>query len=183
MEAQRIALLAPGGGYGVDAPLLFYPKLAVTRRGAEAHPITWRLPENFDDTQHQIDVVRAQVAEALDDIADNASPLIIGKSLGSLAAALAAERALPAIWLTPLLTVPEVVTAIQSAARPALLIGGTADAFWDPATARRISPHVLEIPAADHALHVPGPVSATIAVAGQILDTIEAFIDTHVWRR
>jgi pimeloyl-ACP methyl ester carboxylesterase len=178
MEAQRIAVLAPGANYPTSAPLLFYARLAVERRGGEVRPVTWRLPEGVDDNRHRIDVIRGQVAEALGD--DNA--LIIGKSLGSIAAELAAERALPAIWLTPLLTVPEVVNAIAAAAHPPLLIGGDADRLWDAATARRLSPHVLEIPGADHALHVPGPVSATTAVAGRVADALEAFIDDHVWR-
>ncbi len=33
------------------------------------------------------------------------SPLLIAKSLGTNAATLAAERCLPAVWLTPILTV------------------------------------------------------------------------------
>ena len=74
------------------------------------------------------------------------------------------------------------VDAIAAAEHPPLLIGGDADRLWDGATARRISPHVLEIPGADHALHVPGPVSATTAVAGRVADAIESFIDDHVWR-
>ncbi|MGW4296911.1 hypothetical protein ACWEH1_28295 [Micromonospora chersina] len=33
-------------------------------------------------------------------------PLLIGRSLGTDAAAIAAQRSLPAVWLTPLLTLP-----------------------------------------------------------------------------
>ena len=178
MADQRIAVLAPGANYPVECPLLFYARLAVERRGGEVRPIAWRLPPRSDGDGKRIEAVRAQVAEALGD--DNA--LIIGKSLGSVSAQLAAERALPAIWLTPLLTVPEVVEAIAAAAQPPLLVGGDADRLWDGAAARRISPHVLEIPGADHALHVPGPVLATTAVAGRVADALEAFIDDHVWQ-
>jgi hypothetical protein len=53
--------------------------------------------------------VRGQVAATL---ADD-SALVIGKSLGSLAAGLVAERGLPAIWPTPLLRIPEVVEAVE----------------------------------------------------------------------
>jgi pimeloyl-ACP methyl ester carboxylesterase len=165
------AVLAPGGGYPASAPLLFYARLALERRGVEVHPIEWRAREP--------EAVRAQVAEALGGDDD----LVVGKSLGSFSATVVAERNLPAIWLTPLLSYPEVVSAIESAERPPLLIGGDADHLWDGPTARRISPHVLEIPDADHALHVPGPVSATTAVAGRVADAIEAFIDDQVWPR
>lgn len=177
MPTKRIAVLAPGANYPVQCPLLFYARLAVERHGGEVRPITWNLPPRFDDEGHRMEVVCGQVAEAVGD--DNA--LIIGKSLGSIAARLAADRALPAIWLTPLLTVPGVVEAIASAAQPPLLVGGDADRLWDGAAARRLSPHVLEIPGADHALHVPGPVAATTAVAGRVADALEAFIDDHVW--
>jgi len=167
MATQRIAVLAPGGGYTVQAPLLAYARLAVERRDAEVRPIEWRFPEDFDDSPKQrFELVSSQVAETLQD--DKA--LVIGKSLGSLAAGVVAIRALPAIWLTPLLTTPEVVEAIQAAER-----------LWDGPLARRISPHVLEIPDANHALYVPGPVSATAAAAAQVADAVEAFIDTWVW--
>ena len=178
MAAQRIAVLAPGGGYSVQGPLLAYAGLAAERRGADVRPIDWRFPEDFDDSLKQrFDLVFRQVAEALAD--DTA--LVVGKSLGSLAAGLVAVRGLPAIWFTPLLTLPEVAEAIQAAERPPLLIGGGADQAWDGAVARRISPYVLEIPDADHALYVPGPVSATVAAAGRVADAVEEFLDTQVW--
>jgi hypothetical protein len=41
------------------------------------------------------------VASVLDAV--GGAPLVIGKSLGSHAAALTAEHGLPAVWLTPLL--------------------------------------------------------------------------------
>jgi hypothetical protein len=127
--------------------------------------------------KQRFDLVLSQVAETLND--DDA--LTIGKSLGSLAAGLVTVRGLPAIWLTPALTVPEVAEAIAAAERPPLLIGGDADLVWDGPAARRISPHVLEIPNADHELYIPGPVSATTAVAGRVADAVEDFLDTHVW--
>ena len=71
----------------------------------------------------------------------------------------------------------------QAAARPPLLIGGDVDPVWDGAVARRISPYVLEIPGADHELYIPGPVSATAAVAGRVADAVEDFLDTQVWPR
>jgi pimeloyl-ACP methyl ester carboxylesterase len=178
MPAQRIAVLAPGSGNTVRSPLLAYSKLAVERRGAEVRVVSWRFPADLGDSmQPRFDMVLSQVAEALAD--DEA--LIIGKSLGTLSAAVAAVRGLPAIWLTPVLTVPEVAEAIGAAERPPLLIGGDADRSWDGGLARELSPHVLEIPGADHELYVPGPVSATAAVAARVADAVEGFLDTHVW--
>ncbi len=178
MGDELIAVLVPGIAYTVQGPLLAYARSAVERRGAEVRAISWSRPRP-DDPAEFVAWVRDHVLDVLG--TDRA--LIIGKSLGSLAAGLAAERRLPAVWLTPLLHRPDVVEAIGAAEHPPLLVGGTADQAWNGTVARRISPHVLEIPDADHALCVPGRVSRTAAVAGQVADAIEDFLDRHVWPR
>lgn len=177
MSDERIAVLVPGVGYTAQGPLLAYARLAVERRGAEARVISWS-PPRLETATEQVAWVRDQVADVLGE--DGA--LVIGKSLGSLAAGLVAERGLPAIWLTPLLYRADVVEAIAAAEHPPLLVGGTGDRSWDGAVARRLSPHVVEIPDADHALYVPGPVSGTAAAAGRVVDAVEEFLDRHVWR-
>ncbi len=55
------------------------------------------------------------------------SPVIIGKALGSYAARIAVDQAVPAGWLTPLPHGATVVDALRAASAPFLLIGGTAD--------------------------------------------------------
>jgi pimeloyl-ACP methyl ester carboxylesterase len=176
MGEERVAVLIPGSGYTAQGPLLAYARLAVERRDVSTRVISWS-PPHMDRASEGIGWVRDQVLEVLG--TDRA--LLIGKSLGSVAAGLAAERDLPAIWLTPLLRSPEVAAAIAAAGQPPLLVGGTGDRSWDGALARRLSPHVLEIPDGDHALYIPGPVSGTAAAAGQVADAIEDFLDHHVW--
>jgi len=77
--------------------------------------------------------VASQVAAAVDELtaATGAAPVVIGKSLGSLAAPIVADRGLTAIWFTPLLTDQPTVAALRRATGPFLLVGGTADQFWD----------------------------------------------------
>jgi hypothetical protein len=93
--------------------------------------------------------------------------LVIGKSLGTLAAGAVAERAWPAVWLTPLLTAPELVEMLRRRTALALLIGGTADPAWDGTLARELSDDVLELDGADHGLarieHLPAIVDAITA--------------------
>jgi pimeloyl-ACP methyl ester carboxylesterase len=110
-----------------------------------------------------------------------AQPLLIGKSLGSYASGLAADRSLPAVWLTPILTVPWVAEALGRATAPFLLIGGTADKAWDRDLARRLSPYVVEVPAADHGMYVPGPLTDTIAVLARIVVAVDEFLDEIGW--
>ena len=58
---------------------------------------------------------------------------------GPLAAPLVADRGLAAVWFTPLLTDEPTVAALRRAMGPVLLVGGTADQFWDSQAARSLA--------------------------------------------
>ena len=70
---------------------------------------------------------------------------------------------------------------MSRATAPFLLVGGTADSMWDSTAARSLSPHVLEIEAANHGLFVPGPLQNTIAVLGRLVSAIDEFLDAIEW--
>ncbi len=180
-DPERVAILVPGGGYTTDGPLLMYAGLAVRRRGGYLHRIAWAAPES-EAYSHAW--VASQVKEALAEAAAVTgvpAPLVIGKSLGSQAAPLVAERGLPAVWMTPLLTDEPTVTGMREATAPCLLIGGSADPFWDGAVARSVTPHVLEVDGADHGMFVPGSLAASAAVLGDVVTAIERFLDQVIW--
>jgi hypothetical protein len=177
------ALLLPGLHYGPSAPLLAYASEVVGRRGATVHLHTWS-PDPPGVFSPAIEAwIQTQVTTALDGLATtgDAPPLVIGKSLGTNAAGLAADRKLPAVWLTPLLHLPWVVDAMRRAGAPMLLVGGTADRSWDSAIANDLSPYVVEVPDADHGLMVPGPVVDSVAVLARVVVAIEEFLDTVGW--
>jgi hypothetical protein len=177
----RAAVLVPGGGYTTDGPLLMYARLAVERRGGHAHRIAWTPPEPWSGAHAWVaDQVAAAVSETATATGVSA-PLVIGKSLGSLAAPLAADRGLAAVWFTPLLTDPPTVAALRRATAPCLLVGGTADGLWDGAAARSVTPHVVEVAGADHGLIVPGGLAGSAAVLGQVITAVERFLDEVVW--
>jgi predicted alpha/beta-hydrolase family hydrolase len=182
-RTYRAAVLVPGGGYSTDGPLLMYAGLAVERREGRVHRIAWTQP--LPEPEAEIHSwVASQVAAAIEEIAGTTAataPVIIGKSLGSLAAPLVADRGLAAIWFTPLLTDEPTVAALRRTTAPCLLAGGTADQFWDGAAARSITPHVVEVAAADHGMFVPGELSASAAVLGQVITAVEHFLDHVVW--
>jgi hypothetical protein len=143
VRSGRSAILAPGGNYGADGPLLMYARLAVQRRGGRTRPIVWELSGGPGFSQ-QREQVASQVISAIDEMtaATGATAVMIGKSLGSLAAPVVADRGLAAIWFTPLLTDEPTVAALRRATGPCLLVGGTADQFWDEQTARSITPEL-----------------------------------------
>jgi hypothetical protein len=161
-----------------------YPGLAVERRGGYAHHLSWDVPD-FAADDHERAWVIAQVTAAIDATVAAAgvtAPVVIGKSLASLSAPVVADRGLTAIWLTPVLTDAPTVSALQAARGPCLLVGGTADQLWDGRTARLVTPHVLEVEDADHGMLVPGALSASAAVLGQVISAVEDFLDRVAWR-
>lgn len=175
------AIVIPGRLLGPGAPLPFYSGDVAERRGATVHRHSWTAtPPAFREPRTQ-DWVRDQLSPLLDRLPGH--PLLIGTSLGSLAATVAAERDLPAVWLTPLLFLPHVVAALGRATAPFLLIGGTADRDWDTTAAHRLTPHVYEVRAADHDLHVPGPLTASIGVLAQVVEAVAEFLDEIGWPR
>jgi hypothetical protein len=181
---DRGAVLIPGFLFGPYQPLLFYGFLAAQARGAKVEPIDWNPVESLGvdappAVRHAW--VRDQVAPVLDRLADR--PVLIGKSLGTYAADLAAQRGLPAIWYTPLLLDDLVVAGLGASTAPFLLIGGTGDPeAWDGSLARSLTPYVCEIPDADHGLIVPAGLSASASVLGEVTDAVEGFLDDVVWR-
>jgi hypothetical protein len=165
-----------------------YAADAAEARAALIRPLHWSPPPEVDPDADPASGgraawVRRQVTPVLDELAGAGStPLVIGKSLGSYAATLAAERGLPAVWLTPLLTDERVVGALRRSDAPCLLVGGTADEqAWDGALARRLSPYVFEVDGADHGMYVRGPLAASAAVLGLVATAVERFLDEVVW--
>ncbi|MGK5681555.1 alpha/beta hydrolase [Actinoplanes sp. URMC 104] len=174
------AVVIPGGSFGSAAGLLMYAGDVPGFRGATVHRHEWtepRPPAEFEPAAETW--VHDQVRPVLDGV--GGQPLLIGKSMGCYAAGLAAQRSLPAVWLTPVLTVPWVPAALERATAPFLLVGGTADRLWDRRLARRVSPYVVEVPAADHGLYVPGPLTDTIAVLARVVVAIDEFLDEIGW--
>ena len=170
--------MAPGEYYGADGPLLMYAGLAVERRGGQARAVSWQLGDGMGVSQRR-ERVAAQVATAVDEmtVTTGAAPVVIGKSLGSLAASVAADRGLAAVWFTPLLTDEPTVAALRRASAPCLLVGGTADRVWDGRVARSVTADVVEIDGADHGMFVPGALGASAAVLGEVIAAVERFLD------
>lgn len=170
------ALVVPGRNLGPYSPLPWYAGEVAARRGAQVRRHEWTGEPPGPLGPQLIGWVRDQIAPLA-----GGRPLLVGKSLGSLAAGLAAERSLPAVWLTPLLTVPWAVELLERATAPYLLVGGTGDDLWDGAVARRLTPHVLEVEDADHGMVVPGSVPDSIAVLARVATAVDDFLTTIAW--
>jgi hypothetical protein len=176
------AVVIPGRAFGPYSPLLMYTGDVAEELGADVHRHEWTAEPPGKPELYQ-PVAEAWVGEQVSPLVDRAGgrPLLIGKSLGTNAAALAAGRDLPAVWLTPLLGCAHVVAALRRATAPFLLIGGTADRQWDSAVAHGLTPHVFEVADADHGMYVPAGLSASIAVLARVADAAAEFLDEIGW--
>ena len=173
------ALLVPGRGYPPVAPLLFFAGLAALQHGWRVEHHWWDPPEHESD-EKTVAWVLSEVAGALP---ASGRALVVAKSLGTLAAPLVAERRLPAIWLTPLLDMPEVVDAIGANPAPQLLVGGTGDDLWDAAVAGELESAtctVVEIPDADHGMMLRGDVARGVEVHLAVTRAIDNWLDVGI---
>ena len=121
-DPGRCAVVLPGVHYFSQAPLLWFAREAAQAAGWSVLELSERAPAD----EVPFAWMRDRAERALDE-ASTDTVAVIGKSLASAAAPLVAECALPAVWLTPLLTRPEVASALAASTAPALLVGSTAD--------------------------------------------------------
>jgi hypothetical protein len=170
-DPGRVAIILPGVRYTPAAPLLHYARAVLLARGWTVQEIWW----GDAPGQGRAEWVREHTLTAL--ARENAQELLlVGKSLGTLAAPVAAERGLPAVWLTPLLTEPAVVDALTRASRPRLLVGGTADPLWQGDVARRTGADLLEVPGADHGMEVDSDPVRSAEILREVTVAMERFV-------
>ncbi len=152
-------LMLPGRAYTCDMPLLACTTRALRATGWTVQQTAWDLTVLPDEPR----VFVEKAAQALHERVRGPGPVVVvAKSLGTLAAHWAADQEYPAVWLTPILKaaglhpLPDDVEALAARLRdyPAanLVVGGTADALWEPGF--RGTGSVLEIAGADHGLEV-----------------------------
>jgi hypothetical protein len=174
-DKDRWVVVLPGMQYTTQAPLLWFAREAAAQRGFTVLEVLDSLPEGDEPAGWARDRAR----RALDHAAAHAPEIVVvGKSLASAAAGLAADRLLPAVWLTPLLNQRRVVDDIARASRPALLAGGSADETWRPdALPDSGLLEILHLDGLDHSLQRTGDAAASLQALGAVTDRIGRFLD------
>ena len=171
-DPDRCVVVLPGMQYTTQAPLLWFAREVAAARGWSALEVLDSLPEGDDPFGWARDRARRAL-----DRAEADEVVVIGKSLASAAAGLVADRVLPAVWLTPLLDRTRVVDDLSRAARPALLIGGSADAVWTPdALADSGLLQVVQLDGLDHSLQRPGDPGASLDALRAVATRIDRFL-------
>ncbi len=176
---RGLALVLPGRAYAPSAPLLEFARLVLLQHGYAVQQVWWDASTRRPDVDPG-EGVRDQAAAALG--AETEPPrrvVVVGKSLGARAAPYAAECGYDGIWLTPLLVEPTVADGIRANPARQLVVGGTADEFWDAPVAAalvREGCEVMEVPDADHGLCVPGDAVRSAAVHAKVTRRTDAFV-------
>jgi hypothetical protein len=170
-DPARCAVVLPGVRYFSQAPLLWFAREAAQAAGWSVLELSERAPAD----EEPFEWMRDRAARAVDYV-DSRTVAVIGKSLGSAAAPLVAERGLPAVWLTPLLVRPEVAAAVRA---PCLLVGSVADPTWaNGEHSGGASVEVLQFDGLDHSLQVERDPLASLDVLRQVTERIRAFLES-----
>jgi len=170
-DPSRCAVILPGIRYFSQAPLLWFAREAAQAGGWSVVEVDERAPRD----REPFEWMRGQAERALEAASGAERIVVIGKSLGSVAATLVSG---PAIWLTPLLNQPEVAGAIGSATAPTLLVGSTADPTWaGGAVPENASIEVLELEGLDHSLQLTGDPIASVDVLRDVTARVGAFLE------
>jgi hypothetical protein len=169
-DPSRVAVILPGKVYPITAPVLWFASEAL-------HAAGWTVL-GIDDAYSDGDMlawVEARARAALE-WAGAARVMVVAKSMSTRAAALAAERSLPGVWLTPLLNDASVFEALKAIDARGLAVGSPSDPTWSQALSvhlRRME--ILQLPGVNHALEVPGDPQRSIELLGRITDRISRF--------
>lgn len=177
-EPVGLAVVLPGRGYPPAAPGLAYAGYVLRAAGWRVRDVWWDPPANGSlSLEGEVAWVGDQLAAAASDV--DGPVFVVGKSLGTYGARLAAERSYPAIWLTPLLTDPVLVEGIRANPARQLLVGGTADRLWDAEVAASLAADgcdVLQIDGIDHGLIDPADPVRSADVLAEVTRAMAGFV-------
>ena len=171
-DEERCVVLLPGIRYFSQAPLLWFAREAAQAEGWSVLELSERAPADVDPFAWMTERTERAIAAT-----SAAQVALIGKSLASVAAPLATLRALPAVWLTPLLDRAEITAALAGATRPTLIVGSPADPSWSGGSGPEAEAlEELELDGLDHSLQVAGDPTASLDVLRTVTERVREFL-------
>lgn len=167
-------VVLPGSRYTPDGPLLFFAAQVALMRGWEVRQVWWEVPD-VDSDAEEVAWVGAQLEAAVDGYPGRV--LVVAKSLGTLAAAVAATHAYEAAWLTPLLTEPDLAEPLLTYPAAQFVLIGSEDPYLDQGVLDALPGERLVVPG-DHILRVPGDAAAMVAGHDRFVRAFDAWLST-----
>jgi len=170
-DPGRCAVILPGIRYFSQAPLLWFAREAAQAQGWSVVEVDERAPSDAEP----FDWMLGQAERAIGEASRADTVVVVGKSLGSVAAT---RWSGPAVWLTPLLDRQEIVEALAATEAPTLLVGSPADPTWGEGTVpKNPALEALELPGLDHSLQVSGSPSSSLDVLQTVTRRVSSFFE------
>lgn len=171
---RGLCVVLPGRQYSPDAPLLFFAAQVALARGWHVRQVWWdpaaRGALEVEDEAVWVGEQLRAAAEGYD-----GRLVVVAKSLGTLAAPVAADLGCPAAWLTPLLTEPLVSEALLAYPAPQLTAIGESDPYLDRTVLAALGGRTVLVPG-DHVLRVPGDPGAMLAAHTEVTLALDAWL-------
>jgi hypothetical protein len=178
--------VAEGGRLGGSParPDLSYTRSVLRAEGLAVFEVWW---DTGPVPRDELDGWIAANAEAALAAATEDRPLaaLVGRSLGTIALSGIVShadwesRAVPTIWIAPLLTLPNVAEALEELRTPAFVVGGTGDPAFDPGVIERLGGPTVEIAVIEGAHHglelADDPAESARLLAG-VLERMREFV-------
>jgi hypothetical protein len=169
-DPSRCAVLLPGVRYFSQAPLLWFAREAAQARGWSVVEVDERAPDGEDPFEWMFAQAERAMAATSADLT-----VVVGKSLGSVASTMVDG---PAVWLTPLLTRPDIASALAATRSPALLVGSPHDPSWgEGELPDNPMLEVLELPGLDHSLQVSRDPIGSLDVLRTVTQRVASFYE------
>ncbi|GMA61731.1 hypothetical protein NZD89_18495 [Alicyclobacillus fastidiosus] len=182
--SDRLAVLFPGHGYTLDAPVMWYVARAALEAGYDVLGVEYGFQANRAAVQaDKIPTVAREVATGLERCLEGVSYgryVFVAKSLGTDVARLTSSTvSFPVegyIFLTPL---PRTVPFIESSGSMLVLVGGYDPLFTDSDISRisALSHVTLQVfPEADHGLEIDGNVTQSLVTLQETTELCRDFL-------
>ena len=165
-------IVLPGSKYTPDGPMLFFAAQVALMRGWDVRQVWWEVPQ-FSRDAEEVAWVGSQLDAAVDSYAGRV--MVVAKSLGTLAAPVAAARGYDAAWLTPLLTEPVLAEPLLSYPGAQFVVIGSSDPYFSQDVLDALPGERLVV-AGDHILRVPGDVAAMVASHDSFVRSFDAWL-------
>jgi hypothetical protein len=189
-QSSKLAILLPGRGYSVEAPLLFYSTGLLFSKGYNVLHINYQY-DNQEFSQlspeEQTQQIRVDVDSVIDEVlADDRYDeyCLIAKSIGTIGLShLVTQdrfKTSKTVWLTPLLTRDKVFQAMLHSHQECLSIIGDSDPIFQADLYEKLQANknmsLICIERANHSLEFDHDIFNSIDVLKQVLKEIDYFM-------
>lgn len=189
--SRSLAILLPGAGYSVQAPLFHYATGVFLHRNIDVLQVNYQYNDPFYDSFTMEEIKHAiihDVRKVIDQAIstdDYNTFFLVGKSLGTIVMGSELKRDIfhsaKAIWLTPLLQRQDVSDAMITCTNKSICFIGDADPCYKEDRFKEVEGNPLFtarlIPDVDHALQYRDDILGSIDVIKNVIATIEQWVD------